>query len=95
MLDFDACMHFHRCMKQITVRNLRDKALLRAQEIARRKKVSLNRVYIEAIEKGLNIEREECRFDDLDSFAGDSDFGPEWEEVLNDDLNRVDEKEWR
>ncbi len=88
-------MRYSARMKQITVRNLREKALRRAREIARSKKISLNSVYLQAIEKGLNVEREERRFDDLDSLAGDSDFGSEWEDLLNHDLTKIDEKEWR
>ena len=82
-------------MKQITVRKLNERAIERACELAKERGVSLNRVYLEAIEKGLGVTETPQRYDDLCKFAGDSDFGPQWDRFLDRELNRIDEDEWK
>jgi hypothetical protein len=93
MLDTRKCMHFSVFMKQITVRNLSEAAIESARKRARREGKSLNRVYVETIEAGLGIGKGK-RQDDLDQFAGDSDFGPDWEKFLDKELNRIDKGDW-
>ena len=81
-------------MKQITVRRLNERAINRARELAAQDGISLNCVYLEAIERGLGVREKPIRYDDLDKFAGDADFGPEWDQILEKDINRIDEGEW-
>ena len=82
-------------MKQITVRKVNERAIERARELAKHRGVSLNRIYRDAIEKGLGVTETPQRYNDLGKFAGDSDFGPEWDKFLDRDLNRIDEDEWK
>ena len=82
-------------MKQITVRKLDERAIKQARARAAQRGVSLNRVYIDAIKSGLGVSEKPARYDSLDKFAGDSDFGPDWETILSKELNRVDEEEWK
>lgn len=66
----------------------------RAREMARERGVPLNDIYVEAIEAGLEIRRQKPS-NGLEVFAGDSNFGPEWEDYLNKDLNRIDGEIWQ
>jgi hypothetical protein len=81
-------------MKQITVRNVSTRGLKRARELALERSVSLNDVYLDALEKGLGL-AEEKPTNGLERFAGDSDFGPKWQQYLEKDLNQIDEEIWR
>ena len=55
----------------------------------------MNTILVEALEKGLGIEAGLVRRNNLDRFAGDSDFGPEWDAFLETDLKQVDESLWK
>lgn len=82
------------CMNQITIRKVSDRGVERAREMARERGVPLNDIYVEAIEEGLGV-RGRKPANGLEVFSGDSDFGSEWENYLNRDLNRIDEEIWR
>ena len=80
-------------MNQITVRNLSDRSLAHARELARERGISLNRVLLDALDAGLGL-GPEARTNGLEKFAGDSDFGPGWDAYL-EELKRVDPADWR
>ena len=82
-------------MRQITIRRLKEGAIKRARELAKERGVSLNRVYLEAIERGLGVGEEPKRYGDLSKFAGDSNFGPDWDRILSEEIDIIDETEWR
>ena len=86
-------MHFSSLMKQITVRNLSEAAIECARQRSRKEGKSLNRVYVETLEAGLGTGNGK-RQDDLDKFSGDSDFGPDWEKFLDEDLTQISERDW-
>ncbi|MDP4792731.1 MAG: hypothetical protein NWQ35_15150 [Verrucomicrobiales bacterium] len=54
----------------------------------------MNQVLVEALQRGLGADAEPVRKTNLDRFAGDSDFGPEWDEFLEKDLKQVDPELW-
>jgi len=82
-------------MKQITVRRVLDRCVEEAKVRARQRGVAMNTILVEALEKGLGIEAGLVRRNNLDRFAGDSDFGPEWDAFLETDLKQVDESLWK
>lgn len=66
----------------------------KAREEAARRKVPVNQVLAEALRRGLGVDSEPVRRSNLDKFAGDSDFGPGWDDFLEKDLKHVDESLW-
>ena len=78
-------------MKQITIRKVSERGLALARRMAKEQDVPLNEVLRNAVEKGLGL----ARSNGLEVYAGDSDFGPEWEQYLEKDLNRIDPEMWR
>ena len=66
----------------------------KAKEEASRRKVSMNHVLVEALRRGLGADAEPVRKSNLDRYAGDSDFGPEWDEFLERDLKQIDPELW-
>ncbi len=78
-------------MKQITIRKVSERGLALARRMAKEQDVPLNEVLRNAVEKGLGL----ARSNGLEVYAGDSDFGPEWEHYLEKDLNRIDPEIWR
>jgi hypothetical protein len=90
-------MHFSylaECMTQVTIRRIEEAWLEKAKQEALRRKVSMNQVLVEALRRGLVADAEPVRKTNLDRFAGDSDFGPEWDEFLEKDLKQVDPGLW-
>lgn len=81
-------------MKQVTIRRVEEACVAKAKAEAKRRGVSMNEILRESLRRGLGIERERRRTTNLDKYAGDSDFGPEWEEFLEKDLKRIDEELW-
>ena len=81
-------------MTQVTVRRVEEAWVAKAKAEASSRGVSMNQVLVEALVRGLGVEAERVRKTNLDRFAGDSDFGPEWDEFLDKDLNRVDPELW-
>jgi hypothetical protein len=53
----------------------------------------MNEVLRQSLQRGLGVETEKPR-NGLEQFAGDSDFGPEWDEYLKE-LNKVDPEDWQ
>lgn len=78
-------------MKQITIRKVSERGLDLARRMAKEQDVPLNEVLRNAVEKGLGV----TRSNGLEVYAGDSDFGPEWERYLEKNLNRIDPEMWR
>ncbi len=81
-------------MKQVTIRRVEESWLTKAKAEAERRGVSMNEVLREGLRRGLGIEGECVRKSNLDKYAGDSDFGPDWDEFLEKDLKRLDEELW-
>ena len=79
-------------MKQVTIRRVDDACVAKAKAEAKRRGVSMNEVLRESLHRGLGVERP--RKTNLDKYAGDSDFGPEWDKFLEKDLKRIDEELW-
>ena len=82
-------------MSEITIRRVEDSWLEKVREEAERRRISKNDVLVEALGKGLGIDDRPTRPGNLDKYAGDSDFGPEWDEFLEGELKRVDERLWK
>ena len=81
-------------MTQVTIRKVEEAWVEKARAEAARRKVSMNQVLAEALQRGLGADAEPVRRNNLDRFAGDSDFGPEWDEFLEKDLKQIDENLW-
>ncbi len=81
-------------MKQVTIRRVDEACVDKAKAEAKRRGVSMNEVLRESLRRGLGMERERPRKTNLDTYAGDSDFGPECDEFLEKDLKRIDEELW-
>ena len=81
-------------MTQVTIRRIEEAWVEKAKEEAVRRKVSMNQVLVEALRRGLGADAEPVRKTNLDRFAGDSDFGPEWDEFLEKVLKHVDPELW-
>jgi hypothetical protein len=80
-------------MKQITVRKVRDGCVAEARRRAKERGVAMNRVLVEALEKGLGMDGER-QTNGLEEFAGDSEFGPGWDAYL-EELRLVNPDDWK
>lgn len=80
-------------MKQITVRRVGERCLAEARRRARERGVAMNTVLVEALERGLGLAGEPLT-NGLEEFAGDSDFGPDWEARMRE-LERIAPEDWR
>lgn len=81
-------------MTQVTIRRIEEAWVKMAKDEASRRRVSMNQVLVEALRRGLGADAEPLRKSNLDRYAGDSDFGPEWDEFLEKDLKVVDPELW-
>jgi hypothetical protein len=81
-------------MTQVTIRRIEEAWVEKAKEEATRRNVSMNQVLVEALRRGLGADAEPVRKSNLDRYAGDSDFGPEWDEFLEKDLKQIDPELW-
>ena len=54
----------------------------------------MNTVLVEALEVGLGVSSEIINHD-LDHYIGASDFGPDWDRFLKEDLNKIDQESWQ
>ena len=81
-------------MTQVTIRKVDEAWVEKAREEAARRNVSMNQVLAEALRRGLGVDSEPVRRTNLDKYAGDSDFGPEWDDFLEADLKQVDKSLW-
>jgi hypothetical protein len=81
-------------MTQVTIRRIEEAWVKKAKEEASRRKVSMNQILVEALRRGLGADSEPVRKKNLDRYAGDSDFGPHWDEFLEQDLKRIDPELW-
>ena len=80
-------------MKQITVRQVDERCLSEAKRIAATRGLSMNTVLVEALERGLGLTGG-TRRNGLEKYAGDSDFGPEWEARMQA-FDRIDPGDWK
>ena len=80
-------------MKQITMRRVRELCLVEARRQARERGVATNTVLVEALERGLGLAGQR-RTNGLEKFAGDSDFGPDWDDRMQE-LERIDPEGWQ
>ncbi len=83
------------CMTQVTVRRVDEAWVAKAKSEAAKRKVSMNQVFVEALGRGLGVQGERVRVANLDRYAGDSDFGPGWDEFLEKDLKKTDGELWK
>ena len=81
-------------MTQVTIRRIEEAWVEKAKEEATRRNVSMNQVLVEALRRGLGADADGVRKSNLDRYAGDSDFGPEWDEFLEKDLKQIDPELW-
>ncbi len=79
---------------QVTIRRVEESWIARAKAEAAERGVSMNEVLREALAVGLGAKGERRRKANLDQYAGDSKFGPEWESFLEGDSKRIDEEFW-
>ena len=90
-------MHsFYRCiacMKQITIRKVSEPCLKAARVHSKERGIPLNKIWVEALERGLGVSEEKPR-NGLEMLAGDSDFGAEWDGYL-DELRQVNPEDWK
>jgi hypothetical protein len=80
-------------MKQITLRKVNERAIVAAKERARERGVAMNAVLVEALERGLGIHPGTVT-NGLESLAGDSDFGEQWDERMRE-LEKVNPEDWK
>lgn len=81
-------------MTQVTIRRVDEAWVAKAKQEAARLNVSMNQVLVDALRRGLGVDTEPVRRRNLDAYAGDSDFGPEWDAFLDKDLKQVDAELW-
>jgi plasmid stability protein len=79
---------------QMTLRNIPEKANRKLRDVARREGKSLNRVALEALERGLGIADEQVEYHDLDDLAGTWVEDPEFDRVIGE-IDRVDPELWK
>ena len=79
---------------QMTLRNIPEKANRKLRDVARRESKSLNRVALEALERGLGIADEQVEYHDLDDLAGTWVEDPEFDRVIGE-MDRVDPELWK
>ncbi len=95
-LTLHAFIKYTECMKsmQLTIRNIPDRVNQKLREAAKKEGKSLNRITVEALERGLGLLAEEIEYHDLDDLAGtwvkDSEFDRAIEE-----MDRVDPELWK
>jgi hypothetical protein len=87
--DIIAIMKSH----QMTLRQIPDKVNRKLREAARKEAKSLNRVALEALEKGLGMADEPVEYHDLDVLAGTWIEDAEFDKVIAE-MDRVDEGLW-
>lgn len=90
-------MHYTRdfaCTMQVTIRRVEENWVTKVKAEASARGVSMNEVLRDALAVGLGAKAMRNRNANLDKYAGDSDFGPEWETFLEDDLIRIDDGLW-
>jgi hypothetical protein len=93
-LDCMRCHGHGAGVKQVTVRRVGDKCIELAKHKAKERRVSMNTVLVEALEVGLGVDSEVIHHD-LDHYIGASDFGPDWDRFLKEDLNKIDPESWQ
>ncbi len=81
-------------MAQVTIRRVDEAWVEKARREAARLQVSMNQVLVDALRRGLGADAEPVRKTNLDRYAGDSDFGPDWDAFLDKDLQQTDDELW-
>ena len=81
-------------MTQVTIRRVEEAWVEKAKAEAALRKVSMNQVLVDALRRGLGADAEPVRKTNLDKFAADSDFGPDWDEFLDKELKQIDPELW-
>lgn len=82
------------CLSQVTIRRVDERCVAKAKAEAKRRGVSMNEVLREGLRRGLGVDAEKPRRNNLDQYAGDSDFGPDWDRYLEKDLKQIDKELW-
>ncbi len=81
-------------MGQLTIRKVDERCVAKAKAEAARRGVSMNEVLREGLRRGLGVDGERPRRTNLDKYAGDSDFGPDWDRFLDEELKQIDNELW-
>jgi hypothetical protein len=84
---------FSAYMKQVTIRKVQESSISKARQRARERGVAMNTVLVEALEHGLGVHPETAT-NGLEQFAGDSDFGPDWDARMAE-LREVNPADWK
>lgn len=77
----------------MTIRRVDENCVAKAKAEAARRGVSMNEVLRESLRRGLGVAAK-MPTNGLEQFAGDSDFGPGWDEYL-EDLTRINPDDWK
>ncbi len=79
-------------MAQVTVRSVDEAWVAKAKAVAAQRGVSMNAVLVEALGRGLGVER---KTNGLERFAGTcpDGFGPEFDEAMKE-CSRIDPEGW-
>lgn len=78
---------------QLTIRRVDEACVAKAKADAAKRGVSMNQVLVDALQRGLGVDGQ-VKTNGLERFAGDSDFGPNWDGYLQE-LNRVNPGDWK
>ncbi len=81
-------------MSQVTIRRVDEAWVEMARQEATRLKISMNQVLLDALRRGLGADAQPVKKTNLDAYAGDSDFGPGWDEFLDKDLKKLNRELW-
>jgi plasmid stability protein len=79
---------------QMTIRKIPDRVDQRLRDRAKREGKSLNRIAIEALERGLGLSSEVIEYHDLDDLAGTWIEDAEFDKAL-EEMHRVDPELWK
>jgi len=79
---------------QVTIRRIEEDWIAKAKAEAAKQGVSMNEVLRNALALGLGASAIRQPKTNLDKYAGDSNFGPKWEEFLERDLKQIDDELW-
>lgn len=79
---------------QLTIRRVDPEWVKLAKRKAARKGVSINQFLLDALNQADGTPAEQEKKRNLDKYAGDTNFGPTWNQYLEEDLNLLDAELW-
>lgn len=81
-------------MTEESIRRIEEASAELAKKEAARGQVLMNQVLDDGRRRGLGADPAPIRKANLDRYAGDSSFGPEWGEFLDKVLKQIDSELW-